>query len=62
MLEDSILVSVSETGRILNIGKTKIYELISDGNLVSVKIGSRRLVTMKSVRRLPARLAAAVTT
>ena len=36
----------------LNIGKTKIYELISEGRLKTVKIGRRTLVTTDSIRAL----------
>jgi hypothetical protein len=46
------LVSIRNTARILSIGLTKTYELISDGVLDTVSIGTRRLVTTDSIRRL----------
>jgi hypothetical protein len=36
----------------LGIGKTKTYSLISEQLLDTVTIGSRRLVTVESIRRL----------
>jgi excisionase family DNA binding protein len=46
------LVSVREAARLLGIGLTKTYELISDGLLETVTIGSRRLVTLRSIDAL----------
>jgi excisionase family DNA binding protein len=54
--DDRILVSISETCRLINMGKTKTYELIADGGLKTVRIGSRQLVTMDSIRHLVAKL------
>jgi hypothetical protein len=34
------------------LGRTKLYELMADGSLDSVKIGSRRLVLVESLRHL----------
>jgi len=36
----------------LAIGKTKLGELVAQGELESVRIGTRRLVKIASVRRL----------
>jgi hypothetical protein len=36
----------------LAIGKTKLGELIAEGELESVRIGARRLVKIASIRRL----------
>ena len=47
-----ILCSQAEAGKSLAIGKTKVGELIADGQLESVLIGTRRLVKIASVRRL----------
>lgn len=46
---DKLLYSVSETSRILSLGRTKTYELISDRTLESVRIGSRRLIRASSI-------------
>jgi excisionase family DNA binding protein len=38
--------------RISSLGRTKLYELISAGNLESRMIGKRRLIIAESLRRL----------
>ncbi len=45
-------VSVRQAGRMLSLGRTKIYELINQGRLDIRKIGRRTLVTTASIRRL----------
>ena len=52
------LASIKETGVELNIGRTKVYELIDDGELETVKIGRRHLIVRASIGRLIARLIA----
>ena len=47
-----ILCSQAEAGKMLAIGKTKLSELISEGQLETVRIGTRRLVKIASVRRM----------
>jgi excisionase family DNA binding protein len=47
-----IAVSVSEAARLLSIGRTKVYELINDGTLRTVKVGRRTLVAMASIHAL----------
>jgi len=49
---DPILCSQAEAGRMLAIGKTKLGELIAQGELESVRIGSRRLVRIESIQNL----------
>jgi excisionase family DNA binding protein len=49
---EAILCSQAEAGKMLAIGKTKLGELIAQGQLESVRIGARRLVRICSVRRL----------
>lgn len=49
---EAILCSQAEAGKMLAIGKTKLGELIAEGELESIRIGSRRLVKITSVRRL----------
>jgi excisionase family DNA binding protein len=39
-----VLLSVEECQAALNLGRTKIYELLSAGSLPSVRVGRRRLV------------------
>ncbi len=50
--DDPVLVTIKETERRASLGRTKIYELIADGTLRSVKIGRSRRVLMASIRKL----------
>lgn len=43
------LLTVEEAAECLGIGRTKTYELMMDGALASIKIGSRRLIPVSSV-------------
>lgn len=54
---EPILVSISEAGRLLSIGRTKTYGLIEEGILETRTIGSRRLVVLASIRALVERTA-----
>ncbi len=54
--EDPVLVSIIRASGIIGVGRTTIYVLMADGDLESVKIGSRRLITMQSIRRLADKL------
>ena len=49
---ENLLCSVVEAGKTLGIGRSKVYELISNGGLKTVTIGRRRLVLVGSVRAL----------
>jgi excisionase family DNA binding protein len=49
---EPILCSQAEAGKILAIGKTKLGELIAQGELETIRIGARRLVRISSLRRL----------
>lgn len=49
---EPILCSQAEAGRMLAIGKTKLGELISSGQIETVRIGTRRLVKISSLNRL----------
>ena len=50
--DDPVLVTINETERRSGLGRTKIYELINDGTLKSVKIGRCRRVVLASIREL----------
>ena len=52
MTMEPVLCSIADTARILGIGKTKTYELISDDVLECVTIGARRLVKVSSINKL----------
>lgn len=43
------LVSIQQARTLLGIGQTKTYELITEGLLETITIGSRRLVTLRSI-------------
>ena len=49
---EPILCSQADACEMLAIGRTKLGELISQGELQSVRIGARRLVKIASVIRL----------
>lgn len=46
------LVSIPMTGQLLGLGRTKVYSLIDEKELETVTIGTRRLVTLRSVDAL----------
>ena len=43
-------ISVSEAVRVYGIGRTKLYELIHNGNIEAVKLGRRTLIRTESAR------------
>lgn len=49
---EPVTVSIDETRQATGLGVTKIYELISQGKLETVKVGRRRLVKTASIRAL----------
>ena len=49
---ESVAASIKETCGALSLGRTKVYELINAGQLRTLKIGSRTLVTVESIRAL----------
>jgi excisionase family DNA binding protein len=49
---ERLCVSIKEAAHSLGIGRTKIYELIADGRLETVKIGRRTTVRTASIRAL----------
>lgn len=52
MTMEPVLCSIADAARILGIGKTKTYELISAEALDCVTIGTRRLVKVASINKL----------
>ena len=50
-----LLRSIRDTSEDLGNGRTKTYELIGRGELATVQIGSRRLVTVVSIEAFIAR-------
>ena len=49
---EPITVTVDGAKKALGIGQTKIYELIGEGRLATIKIGRRTLVKTESIRQL----------
>jgi excisionase family DNA binding protein len=54
--EEPALLSVAQTERRLNLGHTKLYELISDGRIEAVKQGRSTRLRTASVRAYEASL------
>lgn len=52
VMDSPVLLSIDKTAEALSIGRSKTYELIGQGKLVTVTIGRRRLVRMDSVQAL----------
>jgi excisionase family DNA binding protein len=51
-MDEPYLLSIDKAAEALSIGRSKTYELIGQGKLVTVTIGRRRLVRMDSVQAL----------
>ena len=49
---EPICVRVNDAARMIGVGRTKLYELISSGELETVKIGKATRITTASLRRL----------
>jgi excisionase family DNA binding protein len=49
-------VSITKACRLTGMGRTKLYQLMGDGVLPSVKIGKRRLLRLDTLRRVLASL------
>jgi excisionase family DNA binding protein len=51
-----LLVSITESCRLLGVGRTKLYELIASGELRIRKIGRKSLISMSDLERWAERL------
>jgi excisionase family DNA binding protein len=58
---EPLSVDISEACRLIGLGRSKLYELLTAGEIQSVKVGKRRLVPMASLRAWLARLQAGAT-
>jgi excisionase family DNA binding protein len=47
---EPINLSILDAARTLGIGRSKLYELISNGDLETVKLGTRTLVRVASIK------------
>ena len=45
-----LAMAPADAARMAGVGRTKLYEAISEGELESVKIGKRRLVTVEALK------------
>jgi len=54
-LLDPVTVRIPEAMRLLGLGRSKLYELIGDGSIVTIKVGRSRLVVMRSIHDFVAR-------
>jgi len=45
-----LAVSPNEAARLCSIGRTTLYAALSSGDLKSIKIGTRRLITIDALR------------
>ena len=50
--EHRLLLSIEDAAAALAIGRSKTYQLMSEGRLLTVQIGRRRLVRLDSVRAI----------
>ena len=53
---EPLLCSIPEAAQTLAIGRTKLYQMLADGELMSAQIGARRLVTVESINALVDRI------
>ena len=51
-MNDQYLCSVSDAAIMLGVGRTKIYDMLAKGQILSMRIGSRRLVKVESIKAL----------
>jgi len=51
-MDEPILLSIEKAAEALSIGRSKAYQLIGEGRLLTVHIGRRRLVRADSVRAI----------
>ena len=49
---EPLTISVNNAKAALGIGHTKLFELLNDGTLQSVRIGRRRLIKVESIHAL----------
>ena len=53
---NKLLLTPEEAAEVLSIGRTKVYALMADGELISVRIGNSRRVPLDAVSEFVARL------
>ena len=51
-MDDRYLLSIKKAAEALSIGRSKTYQLINEGKLLTITIGRRRLVKANSLRAI----------
>ena len=51
-MEERYLLSIEKAAEALSIGRSKTYDLINQGKLITISIGRRRLVRADSVKAI----------
>lgn len=46
-----LLLTVEQAAEALGVGRDAVYDLINSGELTSIRIGSRRLISVEALRR-----------
>ena len=54
-MDEKLLYRVEEAGRLLNMGRSTIFEKLANGELKSVQIGRSQSIQLSAVSRLPCR-------
>ncbi|MEZ5695299.1 MAG: helix-turn-helix domain-containing protein [Sphingomonadaceae bacterium] len=49
---EPLCVKVNDAARMIGVGRTKLYELISSGEIETIKIGKATRITTESLHRL----------
>jgi excisionase family DNA binding protein len=44
-----LLLTINQVAALLNLGRTKTYEIVRSGKIKSIKVGSRRLIRPEDV-------------
>ncbi|MBN9098122.1 MAG: helix-turn-helix domain-containing protein [Pseudonocardia sp.] len=53
---DRLLLTAEEVAEVLNVGRCKVYDLIRNGEIESIKIGRLRRIPVDNVRKFAERL------
>lgn len=53
---DPLLVPVNDGAKIIGLGRSKFYELVSEGRIPLVKLGRRSLVSVAALKEFAASL------
>jgi len=48
-LNNPLLLTINQVAALLNLGRTKTYEIVRSGKIKSLKVGSRRLIRPEDV-------------